>query len=53
MGKTSLVITFLTASGGKKSMKFQDAQMTPDPLKVKALANFIVQITHLQQMTRW
>ena len=42
MGKTSLAITFLTASGGKKSMKFQDAQMTPDPLKVKALANFIV-----------
>ena len=42
MGKTSLVITFLTATGGKKSMKFQDAQMTPDPLKVKALANFIV-----------
>ena len=23
-------------------MKFQDAQMTPDPLKVRALADFIV-----------
>ena len=42
MNKTSLVITFLTASGGKKSMKFQDAQTSPDPIKVKALASFIV-----------
>lgn len=42
MNKVSLVITFLTASGGKKAMKFQDSQMSPDPLKVKALANFIV-----------
>ena len=42
MNKVSLIITFLTASGGKKSMKFQDAQMSPDPIKVKALANFIV-----------
>ena len=42
MNKISLVITFLTSSGGKKSMKFQDSQMSPDPLKVKALANFIV-----------
>ena len=40
--KVSLVITFLTASGGKKTMKFQDAQMSPDPIKVRALANFIV-----------
>ena len=42
MNKTSLVITFLTASGGKKTMRFQDSQMTPDPVKVRALANFIV-----------
>ena len=42
MNKVSLVITFLTASGGKKTMKFQDAQMTPDPVKVRALADFIV-----------
>ena len=42
MNKVSLVITFLTASGGKKTMKFQDSQMSPDPLKVKALGNFIV-----------
>ena len=42
MNKVSLVITFLTASGGKKTMKFQDAQMSPDPIKVRALANFIV-----------
>ena len=42
MVKVSLVLTFLTASGGKKSMKFQDAQMTPDPVKVRALADFIV-----------
>ena len=42
MVKTSLVITFLAASGGKKSMKFQDAQMSPDPTKVRALADFIV-----------
>ena len=42
MNKVSLVITFLTASGGKKTMRFQDSQMTPDPVKVKALANFIV-----------
>ena len=42
MNKTSLVITFLTASGGKKSMKFQDSKVSPDPIKVKALANFIV-----------
>ena len=40
--KVSLVITFLTASGGKKTMRFQDAKMPPDPIKVKALANFIV-----------
>ena len=42
MNKISLVITFLTASGGKKTMRFQDSQMTPDPVKVRALANFIV-----------
>ncbi len=42
MAKVSLVLTFLTASGGKKSMKFQDAQMTPDPVKVRSLADFIV-----------
>ena len=42
MNKVSLVLTFLTASGGKKTMRFQDSQMTPDPVKVKALANFIV-----------
>ena len=42
MNKVSLVITFLAASGGKKTMKFQDSQMSPDPVKVKALANFIV-----------
>ena len=40
--KVSLVITFLTSSGGKKTMRFQDAQMPPDPIKVRALANFIV-----------
>ena len=42
MNKVALVITFLTASGGKKTMRFQDAQTPPDPIKVKALANFIV-----------
>lgn len=42
MNRTYLVITFLTASGGKKTMKFQDAQMSPDPVKVRALADFIV-----------
>ena len=42
MNKTSLVITFLTASGGKKTMKFQDSQVSPDPVKVRALADFIV-----------
>ena len=42
MNKVSLVITFLTASGGKKAMRFQDAQMTPDRVKVRALADFIV-----------
>ena len=42
MNKVSLVITFLTASGGKKTMKFQDSQMSPDPIKVRALADFIV-----------
>ena len=42
MNRTSLVITFLTASGGKKTMRFQDSQMTPDPVKVRALADFIV-----------
>lgn len=42
MNRVSLVITFLTASGGKKTMKFQDSQMTPDPIKVRALADFIV-----------
>ena len=42
MNKVSLVITFLTASGGKKTMKFQDSQMSPDPVKVRALADFIV-----------
>ena len=42
MNKVSLIITFLTASGGKKTMKFQDAQMTPDSVKVRALADFIV-----------
>ena len=40
--KVSLVITFLTASGGKKTMRFQDAKMPPDSIKVKALADFIV-----------
>ena len=40
--KVALVITFLTASGGKKTMRFQDAKMPPDPIKVKALADFIV-----------
>ena len=42
MNKVSLIITFLTASGGKKTMRFQDSQMTPDPVKVRALADFIV-----------
>lgn len=42
MSKVSLIITFLTASGGKKTMRFQDSQMTPDPVKVRALADFIV-----------
>ena len=42
MNRTSLVITFLTASGGKKTMKFQDSKMSPDPIKVRALADFIV-----------
>ena len=42
MNRTSLVITFLTASGGKKTMRFQDSQLTPDPVKVRALADFIV-----------
>ena len=42
MNKVSLVITFLTASGGKKTMKFQDSQLSPDPVKVRALADFIV-----------
>ena len=42
MNRVSLVITFLTASGGKKAMRFQDAQMTQDPVKVRALADFIV-----------
>lgn len=42
MNKTALIITFLTASGGKKTMRFQDSQLTPDPVKVRALANFIV-----------
>ena len=42
MNRVSLVITFLTASGGKKTMKFQDAQISPDPVKVRALADFIV-----------
>ena len=42
MNKVSLVITFLTASGGKKTIKFQDSQISPDPVKVRALANFIV-----------
>ena len=42
MNKTSLIITFLTASGGKKTMRFQDSQMTPDPVNVRALADFIV-----------
>lgn len=42
MGKTSLVILFLTASGGKKSMRFQDVKLPPDTIKVKALADFIV-----------
>ena len=42
MNRTYLVITFLAASGGKKTMKFQDAQMTPDPVKIRALADFIV-----------
>ena len=42
MNRVSLVITFLTASGGKRTMKFQDSQMSPDPVKVRALADFIV-----------
>ena len=42
MNRTYLVITFLAASGGTKTMKFQDAQMSPDPVKVRALADFIV-----------
>ena len=42
MNRTYLVITFLAASGGKKTMKFQDSQMSPDPIKVRALADFIV-----------
>ena len=42
MNRVSLVITFLTASGGKRTMKFQDSQMSPDPGKVRALADFIV-----------
>ena len=42
MNRVSLIITFLTASGGKKTMRFQDSQMTPDPIKVRALADFIV-----------
>ena len=42
MNKVSLVITFLTASGGKRTMKFQDAKTPPDPIKVRALADFIV-----------
>ena len=42
MNRVSLVITFLTASGGKKTMKFQDSQISPDPIKVRALADFIV-----------
>lgn len=42
MNRASLVITFLTASGGKKTMKFQDAKTSPDPIKVRALADFIV-----------
>ena len=42
MHRVSLVITFLTASGGKKTMKFQDSQVSPDPVKVRALADFIV-----------
>ena len=41
MNSVSLVITFLTANGGKKKMRFQNSQMTPDPLKVRALADFI------------
>ena len=42
MNRAYLVITFLTASGGKKTMKFQDSQISPDPAKVRALADFIV-----------
>ena len=42
MNSVSLVLTFLTANGGKKKMRFQHSQMTPDPLKVRALADFIV-----------
>ena len=42
MNRVSLIITFLTASGGKKTMRFQDSQMTPDPVNVRALADFIV-----------
>ena len=42
MNKVSLVITFLTASGGKKIMRFQDSKTSPDPIKVRALADFIV-----------
>ena len=40
--KTFLVITFLAASGGKKTMRFQDAKMIQDPVKIRALADFIV-----------
>lgn len=38
----ALAITFLTQSGGKKTMKFGDAKMSQDPIAVKALGNFIV-----------
>ena len=42
MNSVSLVITFLTANGGKKKMRFQNSKTSPDPIKVRALANFIV-----------
>ena len=42
MNSVSLVITFLTANGGKKKMRFLNSKMSPDPIKVRALANFIV-----------
>lgn len=41
--KVALAIVFLTESGGRKTMKFRDAKENPDPLKVRDLAEFIVE----------